>query len=123
MLKNEYGEITGAINCFVDITERKRSQEEIRRAGERFRFLAEAMPQKIFTATAEGAADYLNQQWFEFTGASFNDLQGRGWIRFIHPDDAEESVRRWNQCVETKESFRNLRAPLPARRRGLPLAS
>ena len=105
VLKNEYGEITGAINCFVDITERKRAQEEIRRAGERFRFLAEAMPQKIFTATAEGAADYLNQQWLEFTGASFEDLQGGGWARFIHPDDLDESLRRWHHCVETKEAF------------------
>ena len=104
-LKDEYGQITGAINCFVDITERKRAQEEIRKAGERFRFLAEAMPQKIFTATAEGAADYLNQQWMDFTGASFNDLQGGGWATFIHPDDLDESLRRWHHCVETKESF------------------
>ena len=28
---NERGEITGAINCFVDVTERKRADEELRR--------------------------------------------------------------------------------------------
>ena len=67
-LKNEYGVITGAINCFVDITQRQRVQEEIRRAAERFRFLAEAMPQKIFTTTATGAVDYVNQQWLDCGG-------------------------------------------------------
>ena len=30
-LLNERGEITGAINCFVDVTERKRADEELRR--------------------------------------------------------------------------------------------
>ena len=37
-----------------NITDRKRIQEEARKAGERFRFMAESMPQKIFTANATG---------------------------------------------------------------------
>ena len=105
VLKNEYGEITGAINCFVDITDRKRAQEELRRAGERFRFMAEAMPQKIFTAAADGAVDYVNRQWLEFVGTSENEIQSFAWTRFIHPDDAEESLRVWKHCVQTGESF------------------
>ena len=104
-LKNAHGVVTGAINCFVDITERHRAQENIRQAGERFRFMAEAMPQKIFTATADGAVDYMNRQWLEFTGASLNQIQGWGWTRFIHPDDAEESLQRWRHSLETGESF------------------
>ena len=67
--------------------------------------MAEAMPQKIFTATADGAVDYMNQQWLEFTGASFNEIRDWGWTRFIHPDDAEESLRRWKHSIETGESF------------------
>jgi chemotaxis family two-component system sensor kinase Cph1 len=105
VLKNEYGEITGAINCFIDITDRKQAQEEIRLAGERFRFMAEAMPEKIFTATADGAVDYVNRQWLEFAGVSANEIHGLGWTRFIHPDDAEESLRLWKHCVQTTESF------------------
>jgi PAS domain S-box-containing protein len=104
-LKNVSGEITGAINCFVDITERKRVQEAIRQAGERFRFMADAMPQKIFTATADGAVDYMNRQWLDFAGVSFNELRDWGWTRFIHPNDAGESLRRWKHSIETGESF------------------
>ncbi len=97
-LKNEYGVVTGAINCFVDITERQR-------AGERFRFMAEAMPQKISTAAANGAVDYVNQQWLDYTGASFDEIRDWGWTRFIHPEDVEESLRRWKHSVATGESF------------------
>jgi PAS domain S-box-containing protein len=105
VLKNEHGDITGAINCFVDITDRKRIQEEARKAGERFRFLAESMPQKIFTADATGAVDYLNQQWLDYTRAPVNELKGEGWASFLHPGDAQQTLRCWQHSVETKESF------------------
>jgi hypothetical protein len=32
-LKNDRGEITGAINCFYDVTERKRSEEALRESA------------------------------------------------------------------------------------------
>jgi PAS domain S-box-containing protein len=104
-LKNERGEITGAINCFVDITDRQRAQEEIREAGERFRFMAEAMPQKIFTAVTNGGVDYVNRQWLDFTGASFDDIKDSGWIRFVHPEEAEGTLEHWKHSIETGESF------------------
>jgi PAS domain S-box-containing protein len=105
VLKNERGDIIGAINCFVDVTDWKRIQEEARKAGERFRFMAESMPQKIFTANAAGAVDYLNQQWLDYTGAPVKDLKGEGWVGFLHSDDAQETLRCWQHAVATKKSF------------------
>lgn len=90
---------------FNDITERKRREEEMRAAGERFRFLAESMPQKIFTSTPGGEVDYFNRQWLEFTGLAFEQIRGWGWLQFIHPDDVEENVRSWKHSIETGEPF------------------
>ncbi|MGH9913782.1 MAG: chemotaxis protein CheB, partial [Pyrinomonadaceae bacterium] len=69
-----------------DITERKRAEEEIRQSAERLRFMAESMPQKIFTAKPDGNVDYFNQQWMEFTGLSFEQIKDWGWAQFIHSD-------------------------------------
>ena len=88
-----------------DITERKRAEEEVRVAGERFRFMAESMPHKIFTATPTGDIDYFNQQWMVFTGLSFEQIRDRGWSQFVHPEDVEESVRRWQHSIDTGEPF------------------
>ncbi|MGI8432093.1 MAG: CheR family methyltransferase [Chthoniobacterales bacterium] len=79
--------------------------EEVRQAAERFRFLAESMPQKIFTAKANGEIDYFNRQWMEFTGLSFEHIRDWGWVQFIHPDDVEENIRRWQHSVDTCEPF------------------
>ncbi|HSH38043.1 MAG TPA: ATP-binding protein [Chthoniobacterales bacterium] len=81
------------------------SEAELRESAERFRFLAESMPQKIFTATATGEVDYFNRQWTVFTGLSFEQIRDWGWTQFIHPDDVEENVRRWKHSIDTGEFF------------------
>ncbi|MEP7353181.1 MAG: PAS domain S-box protein [Acidobacteriota bacterium] len=104
-LKNERGEIIGAINCFVDVTDRMHAQEEVRIAGERFRFLAESMPQKIFTASPAGEVTYFNQQWMEFSGLSFEQMKDLGWMQLIHPIDRPEILRRWQHSYATGDPF------------------
>jgi two-component system CheB/CheR fusion protein len=104
-LKGSRGEIVGAITTFEDITELKRAQEAVRESAERFRFMAESMPQKIFTARPNGEMDYFNQQWMEFTGFSFEQIKNRGWTQFIHPDDVDENIRQWQRSIDTGAPF------------------
>ncbi len=99
------GAIVEWFGAASDITERKEAEEARRASAERFRFLAESMPQKIFTAAPNGDVDYFNQQWMEFTGLTFEQIRDWGWQQFIHPDDLEENVRRWKHSIETGDSF------------------
>ncbi len=75
----------------------RRRCSEVEKERERFAFMAESMPQKIFAAGPAGESVYLNKQWMEFTGLSFEQLRDWGWAQFIHPDDLEESLRIWRQ--------------------------
>ena len=103
--RDHLGNPVAVLENISDITERKQAEEAVRAAGERFRFMAESMPQKIFTATAKGDVDYYNQQWLEFTGLTFEQIRDWGWTRFVHTDDLEENLRRWKHSVETGEYF------------------
>ena len=87
------------------LQDREEALRETEKAKERFRFMAESMPQKIFTATPSGDVDYFNQQWTEFTGLSFEQIMNWGWTQFIHPDDLEENLRTWRHSIETGEPF------------------
>lgn len=99
------GNPTALLQNITDITERKQEEEALREAGERFRFMAESMPQKIFTAKPDGGVHYLNKQWTDFTGLSLEEMRGWGWSQSIHPDDVVENMRRWQQAVGTGEPF------------------
>ena len=102
--QTDKGEATVVV-VMIDITVRKRIERQLRDAAERFRFMAESIPQKIFTARPGGEFDYFNQQWMKFTGLTLGELQQDGWARFVHADDVEENIRRWDDSVAKGDPF------------------
>jgi PAS domain S-box-containing protein len=95
----------GHIWFFLDISDRKKAEADLKKSEERMRFMAESMPQKIFTATPDGKVNYYNPQWMEYTGLSFEQMKDWGWTQFVHPDDVKENVKQWRHSVETGEPF------------------
>ncbi|HEY6677063.1 MAG TPA: PAS domain-containing protein, partial [Terrimicrobium sp.] len=89
----------------IDITDRKQAEALAAESVARFRRLADALPEKIFTATPDGETDYLNQQWSIYTGVPLREVLRRGWREFVHPDDLDEKVNRWNQAFKTGTPF------------------
>ncbi len=85
------------------LADRGTALREVEKERERFAFMAESMPQKIFTAGPTGESVYLNQLWMDFTGLPYEQLRDWGWVQFIHPDDLEEGLRVWRHSIETGE--------------------
>lgn len=100
---------TGRANRFdgvtIDVTADKKREADLREAADRLRFMAEAMPQKIFTADASGNVNYVNRQWTTFVGFAVEELLGSNWTQVLHADDAQETISRWKHAVETGETF------------------
>jgi PAS domain S-box-containing protein len=72
---------------------------------ERYRSLADAMPQIVWTARSDGYLDYYNRRWFEYTGMTMEQTAGWGWQPVLHPDDVEMALRRWASAITTGESY------------------
>jgi PAS domain S-box-containing protein len=88
-----------------DITERKRAEAELQASEQRYRSLADAMPQIVWTARADGFNDYYNQRWFEYTGLTLEQTEGWGWQPVLHPEDVERCLRSWATAVQTGSSY------------------
>jgi PAS domain S-box-containing protein len=88
----------------IDITARVKAEEDLRASEERFRQLADAMPQMVWTARADGFVDYYNARWYEFTGLGPDDL-GDKFTAVLHPDDREKCLATWRRSVETGEPY------------------
>ncbi len=85
--------------------ERARALRTLRESEGRFRFLAEAMPQKICTARPDGGVDYMNRPWADFAGMDPAALLEWDWQKIIHPDDLPIHLAEWRRCLETGRTF------------------
>ncbi|HXH98855.1 MAG TPA: ATP-binding protein [Sphingobacteriaceae bacterium] len=90
------GELSGVVSSFFDVTATKRATADLKESEHRFRLLAEATPQMIFTANSSGQAGYFNPQWFHFTGLNHEALMNTGWQNVIHPDDLHYTLNKYN---------------------------
>ncbi len=99
------GAPTGMLAVIRDITDRKRIEALARENAERLRFMAESMPQKIFTATPEGLVDYFNRQWSDFSGLAAREIDPWKWSSFLHPDHLAETDGRWRQSLRSGDYF------------------
>ncbi|HYY58746.1 MAG TPA: response regulator [Pyrinomonadaceae bacterium] len=79
--------------------------DKLRESEERYRALADAMPQIVWTADAGGSFDYYNRRWFEYTGMTMEQTLGWGWQPVLHPEDTERCLRRWATSVKTGENY------------------
>ncbi len=87
--------------------------QQLQRKGElalieserRFRQLADAMPQMVWTLGPDGMADYYNERWYEYTGL-FPEAQGDdSWEPAFHPDDVQRTQEAWKQAAESGDLF------------------
>jgi PAS domain S-box-containing protein len=67
--------------------------------------LAEAMPQQVWTAQADGGLDYVNRQVLDYSLRDAADLLGAGWLCIVHPEDAAACVPTWVRSLETGEPY------------------
>ncbi len=71
------------------------------RSNERFRELANAMPQLVWTARPDGTVDYYNDRVCEFEGIR-QDADGNWiWEPVLHPDDVQRTLAAWEHAVRT----------------------
>ncbi|HET9675453.1 MAG TPA: PAS domain S-box protein [Gaiellaceae bacterium] len=106
------------VSVFIELhlkTEELRRQAELLReqelaaerriSEERYRQLADAMPQIVWTADREGRATYYNRRWYEYTGQSAEQANESGWTLAVHPDDLPRTVAKRTETLESGAVF------------------
>ncbi|NQX38150.1 two-component system, chemotaxis family, CheB/CheR fusion protein [Pedobacter steynii] len=109
---NEEGEIQYIVqHCFdvTDLVQAKKGLEQ--REKERWAtekhlgFLLNAMPQQVWTATADGVINYVNQICcFDF-GKNAEELKALGWESFVHPEDLPGCLNAWKKALQTQLEY------------------
>jgi len=101
-LRDRAGKITGAINCFYDITERKQAEESLRQSKEKFRQLADNIA-AVFWITSNDLkiVHYVSVGYQLIWGRSTESLYADPlqWIEVILPEDRERVLAVFSKLM------------------------
>jgi len=129
-VKDSVGKIVRWIGTCTDIDDHKRNEEELRRAHDeqeervrhrtselsevtaglrqseqRYRSLVEATTAIIWNTPASGDVVLPLPGWTRFTGQTFDQLKGWGWLDAIHPDDRAFTAQVWSAAIATRSYY------------------
>ncbi len=80
--------------------------KELERSKARLEALITTSAQIFWSADPDGQTVEDSPSWREFTGQTFDEWKGTGWLNAIHPDDRAHTLAAWREAVESKGTYR-----------------
>jgi PAS domain S-box-containing protein len=106
-----YPSAEGISVFFQNVSERKAADEAQwrlkaqRESEERNRLMVDALPHIAWTTGSDGATDYYNQRWYEYSGLTVEETSAGGWKDVMHPEDLAQAAGLWNAAIEAGEAW------------------
>lgn len=97
-IRYQEGKIGGCVLVFRDVTERRQSEEQLQHSEERFRALVDATTSIVWTTNAAGAFVTPQPSWSKYTGQTWEELQGFGWVNALHSEDRARIQSVWEDA-------------------------
>lgn len=93
VFRDHEGEVAGIVGAFLDIAERKRLEDELRRSEAKYREMAELMPQVLWEMDLEGRFTYINRAGYQIYGYSPEELERGLFFTWVLAEEEHERAR------------------------------
>jgi PAS domain S-box-containing protein len=102
---DDNGKISLALITIQDLAERRLAEREVRESEERFRTLANSIPQLAWRARADGFLLWYNQRWHDYTGTTPEQMEGWGWQSVHDPALLPSVLSQWSEAIALAQPF------------------
>jgi PAS domain S-box-containing protein len=100
------GQFKGFIGSVIDISDRFQAEETLRESEQRFRLMADAVPQIVWITDAQGRVEFFNKQWSHYTGVPYEPTTAAEVAaNFVHPDDGDRTTGAFNAARRSGGTF------------------
>jgi PAS domain S-box-containing protein len=93
------------IGFVLDLTRQRQAESELRDREQRFRLLAEGLPELVWITDTVGSLIYLNDRFLKYCGIAEAEMIGFDWQTILHPEEVERVNNAWNRSVRTGEPY------------------
>jgi PAS domain S-box-containing protein len=98
-LEENNGQLTLAI------TTAEANEQALRASEQRFQAAIAAVQGILWTNNAKGEMAGEQPGWAALTGQTYEEYQGYGWAKAVHPDDAQPTIEAWQKAVSRRSTF------------------
>lgn len=99
----EYNGQLAVLCMFLDIDERKKAEQALRASEERFRELANSLPELVFEFDITGKITFMNQQAIVSSGFLYEELVGQNFVQFISSEDLNRALENVKLTLAGKD--------------------
>ncbi len=104
-IRDEHGEVTGAVLVFRDATERQQAELAMEQSVKQFRVMADHAPVLVWIAGPDRRPTWFNQPWLEFAGRSLEEELKHSPADSEHPEDHDRCVRMYSEAFAGRKAF------------------
>ena len=93
----------GLFLYFRDISDRQQSEEALKHSARLYEAIGETLNYGLWICDREGRVIYVSKSFQKLVGLTLAECAGWGWTQAMHPDDLEQTLLLWKECLQTDE--------------------
>ena len=97
--------VAGILVIAFDVTDIVEARAQAEESERQLRELVDNLPELAWNAKPDGHIDFYNRRWYEYTGTTFEQMEGWGWQAVHDPERLPGIIDRWKESLATGQPF------------------
>jgi PAS domain S-box-containing protein len=103
--RDDWGDIVKWYGTFTNIDALKETESALQMREHELLGIIETVPSMVWSTSPIGESTHLSHRLREYWGTRVEEIANRGWERFIHPDDREETAKAFDRAISSGEPY------------------